>query len=86
VINQPMAARNPPGQIDSIISRHRLSGLFRVHRADQLRALVAATRQARPIDFIGLSGRCPAMKREARQPLNRENPTPGLDFSGLSAQ
>ena len=24
VINQPMAARNPPGQIDSIISRHRL--------------------------------------------------------------
>jgi hypothetical protein len=26
------------------------------------------------------------MKREASPPLKRENPTPGLDFSGLSCQ
>ena len=38
------------------------------------------------IDFLGPGGRCLPMKREASPPLKREKPTPGLDFSGPSAQ
>src|SRR5208283_5277176 len=46
VINQPMAARNPPGQIDSIISRHRLTQRFRSQEATFWRRIMAMTSSA----------------------------------------
>jgi hypothetical protein len=51
---------------------------------DQLQTLNALSPGVQLVDFMGLGDCGPSMSREASPPMKRENPTPGLDFSGLS--
>ena len=60
------------------------AGAPRRQQEQILSRLMAAKLAASP--SLGSARGSPPMKREASPPLKRENPTPGSDFSGLSAQ
>jgi polar amino acid transport system substrate-binding protein len=71
-----MAARNPPGQIDSIISRHRLRAGKHVFcekplaiNAEGLAEVIAAAHEAAGILTVGFNRRCAPLLIEAKKAL-----------------
>jgi len=83
----PNHPRVPSGRGGDCRCFGRFCAVARARWPDQLRRPTAAlSREVLHIDFAGVSEFLLPMKREVGPPMKRENPTPGLDFSGLSAQ